>query len=165
MSPQEFFTLKRYAMKMVKDPDDQNELVLLAWQESTRLGEKSAMPLLVNYMKLRGREHNRSIIGAKNGGKSIRDIWNRCTKMPPEMVGNSEHSNLLDCVSSVEYNPLSMCVVNQYQEALSETERRVADAMVSGYTEKESAKRTRMDINEFRKVKTSVRKKAMEYLV
>jgi hypothetical protein len=64
-------------MQYANDPDDQNELVLQAWQESTRLGEKAAMPLLVNYMKLRGRENTRSIVGAKDGGKSIRDMWNR----------------------------------------------------------------------------------------
>jgi hypothetical protein len=33
MSTQEFHTLQRYAMKMLKDPDDRDELVLLAWQE------------------------------------------------------------------------------------------------------------------------------------
>jgi hypothetical protein len=80
MSPQEYHTLRRYAMKYANDPDDQNDLVLLAWQESTRLGTKAAMPLLVNFMKLRGRENNRSIVGAKRGGKSIRDIWNRATR-------------------------------------------------------------------------------------
>jgi hypothetical protein len=45
MSPQEYHTLKRYAMKHANDPDDQNELVLLAWQESKRLGQRSCMPI------------------------------------------------------------------------------------------------------------------------
>jgi len=43
MSTQEFHTLQRYAMKMLNDPDDRDELVLLAWQESIRLGSKSSM--------------------------------------------------------------------------------------------------------------------------
>jgi len=75
MSTQEFHTLQRYAMKMLKDPDDRDELVLLAWQESIRLGPKSSMPLLVNYMKWRARENKRSIVGAHDGGKSPQDVW------------------------------------------------------------------------------------------
>ncbi len=75
MSPQEFSTLKRYSMKYARDVDDQDDLVLQAWQESMRLGDRSSMPLLVNFMKLRGKERHRSFFGAKFGGKSIRDVW------------------------------------------------------------------------------------------
>ena len=53
MSTQECHTLQRYAMKMLKDPDDRDELVLLAWQESIRLGHRSSMQLLVNYGRKR----------------------------------------------------------------------------------------------------------------
>ena len=48
MSPHHYFTLQRYAMKMLRDPDDRNELVLQAWQESLRLGDRASMPILVN---------------------------------------------------------------------------------------------------------------------
>ena len=75
MSTQDFHTLQRYAMKMLKDPDDRDELVLLAWQESNRLGPKSSIPLLVNYMKWRARENKRSIVGVHDGGKSLQDVW------------------------------------------------------------------------------------------
>jgi hypothetical protein len=164
MSPQDYHTLRRYAMKYANDADDQNELVLMAWQESNRLGHKSCIPILVNYMKLRGRNHDRSIVGAKFGGKSIRDIWNRSTRMPPEMLVDDEHSNLLECIGSLESNPFGMCVVQGYRDALSGAESRVAEQMVAGYTEKEGAKRARMEVPEFRRVKEVVRKKAMEHL-
>jgi hypothetical protein len=75
MSTQEFHTLQRYAMKMLNNPDDRDELVLLAWQESNRLGPKASMPLLVNYMKLRGRENKRSVVGAHDGGKSLHRMY------------------------------------------------------------------------------------------
>ena len=58
MSPQEFSTLKRYSMKYASEKDD---LVLQAYEEGLRLGEKRSMPLLVNFMKLRGIENNRSL--------------------------------------------------------------------------------------------------------
>jgi hypothetical protein len=57
MSPQEFSTLKRFAVKYAKDEDDQDELVLQAYEEGVRLGEKRSMPLLVNFMKMRGKEN------------------------------------------------------------------------------------------------------------
>ncbi len=56
MSPQEFGTLKRYAMKMARDEDDRDEQVLQAYEEGVRLGKRRSMPLLVNFMKLRSRE-------------------------------------------------------------------------------------------------------------
>jgi hypothetical protein len=75
MSPQEFSTLKRYSMKYARDVDDQDDLVLQAYEEGLRLGPNLSLPLLVNFMKLRGKERNRSVVGVKYGGKSIRDAW------------------------------------------------------------------------------------------
>jgi hypothetical protein len=75
MSPQEFSTLKRYSMKYTRDVDDQDDLVLQAYQEGLRPGEKRSMPLLVNFMKLRDKERHRSFLGAKLGGKSLQDVW------------------------------------------------------------------------------------------
>ncbi len=40
MTSKDFSTLRRYAMKFAGDPDDRDELVLLAWQESKRLGSR-----------------------------------------------------------------------------------------------------------------------------
>ena len=61
MSTQQFRTVRRYAIKMLKAPDDRDELVLLAWQESNRLGPRSSMPLLENFMKWRARENKRAM--------------------------------------------------------------------------------------------------------
>ena len=56
MSPSEFSTLKRYAMKYAKDEDDQDELVLQAYEEGVRLGEKRSMPLLDSQLHEDARE-------------------------------------------------------------------------------------------------------------
>jgi len=77
MSTKEFHTLQRYAMKMVRDPDDRDELVLLASQESERLGKKASMPILVNFIKFRARDNNRSFVGTHRGGKSKMDVWSQ----------------------------------------------------------------------------------------
>ena len=68
MSDKEYHTLRRYAIKFANDPDDQNDLVLLARQESNRLG------VCVNSIacELHGRDNKQSIVGAKAGGKSKR---------------------------------------------------------------------------------------------
>jgi hypothetical protein len=164
MSPQHYYTLQRYAMKMLRDPDDRDELVLQAWQESNRLGPKSSMPLLVNYMKLRARENKRSIVGTKYGGKSIRDAWhyNPVSLSAPVADG---HATLGDFVAGYDRDPLGQCVVAGFGDALSAEESKVAEQMISGYSDTEAARNLRMNPIEHHRVKLAVREKAIEHLV
>jgi hypothetical protein len=122
MSTQEFHTLQRYAMKMLKDPDDRDELVLLAWQESIRLGPKASMPLLVNYMKWRARENKRSIVGAHDGGKSLQDVWHHNPVSLDAAVGSGKRS-LMDVVSSYDRDPFGQCVVSGFEDDLSDEQQ------------------------------------------
>jgi DNA-binding CsgD family transcriptional regulator len=164
MSTQEFHTLQRYAMKMARDPDDRDELVLLAWQESIRLGPKSSMPLLVNYMKWRARENKRSIVGAHEGGKSLQDVWHHNPVSLDAVVAPGKKS-LMDVVSSYDRDPLGLCVVSGFEDDLSEKQQVVAEQIVAGYTDKESALHLGLTIATLRMMKAEVRCKAIEHLV
>ena len=164
MSTQEFHTLQRYAMKMLKDPDDRDELVLLAWQESIRLGPKSSMPLLVNYMKWRARENKRSIVGAHDGGKSLQDVWHHNPISLDAQAGRDDIP-LKEFVSSYDRDPFGQCVVSGFEDDLSERQQLVAEQMVAGYTETESANNLGLNIAGLRMMKAEVRCKAIEHLV
>lgn len=164
MSPQEYHTLQRYAMKMTKDPDDRDELVLLAWQESNRLGPKSSMPLLVNYMKFRARENNRSIVGAHDGGKSLQDVW-RQSPISLDAVAGRSNAPLIEFVSSYDRDPFGQCIVSGFEDDLSDEQQMVAEQIVWGYTEMESAQNLGLDVGTVRKMKAEVRRKAIEHLV
>jgi len=164
MSTQDFHTLQRYAMKMAKDPDDRDELVLLAWQESNRLGPKSSMAILVNYMKWRARENKRSIVGVHDGGKSLQDVWHHNPVSLDAAVGPPKKS-LMDVVSSYDRDPFGMCVVSGFEDDLSREQRMVAEQLVWGYSEKESANNLGLDVGTVKRMKAEVREKAIEHLV
>jgi DNA-binding CsgD family transcriptional regulator len=164
MSTQECHTLQRYAMKMLSDPDDRDELVLLAWQESIRLGRRSSMPLLVNYMKWRARENKRSIVGAHNGGKSLQDVWHHNPISLDAAVGPGKKS-LLDVVSSYDRDPFGLCVVSGFEDDLSDNQQMVVQQIVAGYTDNESASNLGLTSGTVRKTKAEVRQKAIEHLV
>jgi hypothetical protein len=164
MSPQEFSTLKRYSMKYARDIDDQDDLVLQAYEEGLRLGPKRSMPLLVNFMKLRGKERHRSFVGAKYGGRSIRDAWhyNPVSLSAPVADG---HATLGDFIAGYDRDPLGQCVVAGFGDALSAEESKVAEQMISGYNDTEAARKLRMTPAEHHRVKMAVREKAIEHLV
>jgi hypothetical protein len=127
MSPQEFSTLKRYSMKYARDVDDQDDLVLQAYEEGVRLGEKRSMPLLVNFMKLRGKERHRSFLGTKHGGKSIRDAWhyNPTSLNAPIADGRA---TLGDSVAGYDRDLLGLCVVSGFEDDLSEEQSKAFPA-------------------------------------
>lgn len=164
MSPHQYYTLQRYAMKMVRDPDDRDELVLQAWQESLRLGDRSSMPLLVKFMKLRAREDKRSIVGTTHGGRSIRDVWhsNPTSLNVPIADGGA---TLGDSVAGYDRDPFGQCVVAGFEDDLSDEQWRVAEQIVSGYNDTEAVRNLHMNAGEHRRVKVAVREKAIEHLV
>jgi hypothetical protein len=164
MSPQEFSTLKRYSMKYARDVDDQDDLVLQAYEEGVRLGEKRSMPLLVNFMKLRGKERHRSFLGAKCGGKSIRDAWhyNPTSLNAPIADGGA---TLEDSVGGYDRDPFGQCVVAGFEDDLSNEQWKVAEQMISGYNDTEAVRNLHMNPAEHRRVKLAVREKAIEHLV
>jgi len=153
MSPQDFSTLKRYAMKYAKDVDDQDELVLQAYEEGVRLGEKRSMPLLINFMKMRGKESNRSIVGVKAGGKSLRDAFHQKPVSLDATLGHFPSSHYWD--------PFGLTVVAGFDDDLSEMESAVAEQNVSGF---EACRSLSLNRNELLAVKSAVRQKALQHL-
>ena len=164
MSTHEFHTLQRYAMKMLNDPDDRDELVLLAWQESIRLGLRSSMPLLVNYMKWRARENKRSIVGVHDGGKSLQDVWHHNPVSFDAQAGRDD-TPLKEFVSSYDRDPFGQCVVAGFEDDLSDGEQLVAEQIVAGFTDRESAQILGLDVGTVKSMKAEVQRKAMEHLV
>jgi len=164
MSSREFHTLQRYAMKMVRDPDDRDELVLLAWQESLRLGARSSMPLLVNFMKLRARENNRSLVGAHDGGKSLQDVWHHDPVSLDAPVGKKRRP-LADFVASYDRDPFGQCVVSGFEDDLNEIQHGVARELIAGYTDQESANHLGLSYLELRRTKAQVRQKTLLHCV
>jgi DNA-binding NarL/FixJ family response regulator len=122
------------------------------------------MPLLVNYMKWRARENKRSIVGAHNGGKSLQDVWHHDPLSLDAAVGPGKKS-LMDLVTSYDRDPFGWCIVSGFEDDLSANQRVVAEQIVSGYTDKESARNLDLTIATLRVMKAEVRCKAIEHLV
>jgi len=165
MTQQVHNILWHYTEKLTRDPDDRDELVLMAWRESERLGARSSIPLMINCMKLRAREmKTRCALGTKISGKSIRDAWNHDRVSLNKPVGGVGKFTLEDTLGSYYWNPLSTCIVNDFADALPKQERDVADCIVAGYPEREAVKRLGISKYDYRAVRERVKEKAMEYL-
>ncbi|MGA2625113.1 MAG: hypothetical protein ABSF91_14745 [Bacteroidota bacterium] len=134
----------------------------MAWQESQRLG-KVEIPLLINFMKLRARElFKRCAFGAKVCGKSSQDVrYFKPTSM--DAVGRDGFS-LNDTLGSYSYDPLGMCVVNDFQDSLTEIEEKIADRLTAGYNATEIGKNLGLTRKMFLDAKARVQDKAVAYL-
>jgi len=78
MTAREFATLKSNAWIFAHTEDDEDEVLLLAYQESLRLGSKSALALLINYMRLSAKSIcERSILPLDEVGRSRLDTFNK----------------------------------------------------------------------------------------
>jgi len=153
--------LWHYSEKFTRDPDLRQDLVLLAWKESKRLGVNVDVRLLKNYIKLRSREiARRSPLGVDISGKSVMDVWNH-----DQRIGREKNHSIESTLSSYATNPFGMCVVNDFEESLPTMHAHVAQEMIAGYTQRESAARLGMSAEMFRKVREAVRERALEYLV
>jgi hypothetical protein len=156
MDQQTFNTLYHFTERLTRDPDDRIELVLMAWQQSLRSKRNASIPIMINFMKLRARElKKRCAFGAKECGKSIRDVWHyKLTYL----------GGLNDTLATYSNNPLSMCVVNDFQESLDPLESDVTDAIVSGYNATEISKRLNLSRDRLMKTKMQIETKAVKYL-
>ena len=162
MSDKEYHTLKRYAKKLARDEDDRDDLILQAYQESTRLGPRSCMPLLINFMKWRSTDRNHSFLGVKAGGKSKKDAWNYGTLSIFKPM--EDGAMLVDMLADCEEDPLGMLVVKEFDSSLTPNEDAVAGEIVAGYTAKEIVSQLEMLPSEFQRIKEKVRRKAIIHL-
>jgi hypothetical protein len=164
MDEQTFQVLHHYTERLTRDPDDRDELVLMAWMASKRMGERATIALMINVMKLRAREiKTRCAFGTAISGKSIRDAWNHDRVYLHAPVGRQSGFTLQDTLSCYSEDPLSVCVVNDFENGLG-AEKGVADCIVAGYTQKETVCRLRISNHKFGEMKRRVQGKAVRYL-
>ncbi len=165
MTQQTHNILWHFTEKLTRDPDDRDELVLMAWKESQKLGSRASIPLMINIMKLRAREmKQRSALGSDISGKSVRDAWNHDRVSLNKPVGGVERFTLEETLGTYYWNPLSVCIVDDFAAALPEQERAVADCIIAGYTEDESMRRLGLSKCAYRAAKQKVKEKALKYL-
>jgi hypothetical protein len=157
--------LYHYTEKFTRDPDLRQDLVLLAWKESGKAAKNSDIRLLKNYIKLRSKEiHTRSPLGVDISGKSLIDAWNHDRVSITKPVGRRGFT-LESTLAQYSTNPFGMCVVNTFEESLTDVERHVAEQMVAGYTQREAVARLGISQKMFADVRHAVREKALEYLI
>ena len=167
MSNSEFKTLQRYAMKFANDVDDQDDLVLQAYEEEQRLKEKATMPLLVNFMKLRGREiHQRSFLGVKEGGKSNIDAWSyedaKCSL--DQQIDDGIEETYEEIIGDNSRNPYTFCVIHEFVDSLSHQQRNLLEAILSGYKGYEIEQMLEMSPKRLKELRAQLQMQAPLYL-
>jgi hypothetical protein len=165
MSPFPYDALWHYSQKFSRDADLRQDLVLLAWQMDKKLAERSDIRLLKHLMKLRSREiHKRNSLGKEIGGKSAKDFYTRERLSIHKPLPEGSLWPIADTLSCVAYDPLSTTIVNQFSDSLPEMEGRVAEQMIAGYSQQESADRLGISTESVRQLRSRVKEKAREYL-
>lgn len=164
MTAHEFVTLKSYAHIFAHTEDDWDELLLLAYLESIRLGKKCTLALLINYMRLCSKSINeRSILSLDEAGKSRLDAFNKEKCYLSSQV--SEDSTLENVLASDSINPFDDYVANEFVCLLYDMERNVLSELMAGYTVREICKDLRISSKTFENVRASLRAKAGKHLV
>ena len=164
MTTQEFVTLKSYARFFAHTEDDADELLLLAYQESLRLGSKCTLALLINYMRLCAKSIcDRSILALDEVGKSRLDAFNKgkCYLSDP-IVDDSILENI---IASNSTDPFDDYVSQEFVCCLNERERQVLSELTAGYSVREICKDLRMSSKTFEKVRASLQLKAGKHFL
>jgi hypothetical protein len=166
MTKQTFQTLHHFTEKLTRDPDDRDELVLMAWQTSLKLKERSSIPLLINHLKLRALEiGKRCALGAKISGKSQRDAFNHDRISINQPYANDPSCTLEETLVSYGQSPLNICIVDDFNSALTSEEQTFTDAIVAGYNSQENQKLMGIGYLRFKALRLRVQEKAIAYLV
>ena len=117
MSPFPYDQLWHYSEKFSRDPDLRQDLVLMAFQQDKRFGERSEIRLLKHYMKYRAKEvHNRNSLGKAIGGKSKRDMWRMERLSIHKPLPEGSLFPIVDMLPSATFDPFGITVVNEFSE-------------------------------------------------
>ncbi len=166
LQPFPYDALWHYSEKFTRCPDLRQDLVLLTWKESLKDDKHSDIRLLKHYMKFRSKEiKDRNSLGKEVGGKSKKDVWRHDKVSINKRLMDGSAFTLADTLTSVTRDPLSACIANQFEQALSPDEFVVCDDMLAGYTSTEVKAKLGVDEMRYRKLKDAVREKTVEYLV
>ena len=134
----------------------------MAGEQSSRSESLDATPGQL-YEVARKREQAVCCRGARWRKKPAQDVWSHKPVSLDAIVGQT-NTSLSDFMSSYDRDPFGLCIVSGFEDDLSEREQMVAEQMVAGYTDKESALHLGLTIATLRMMKAEVRSKAMEHL-
>lgn len=171
MTAQEFSILKSYAGFFAHTEDDADELLLLAYQESLRLGSKCALALLINYMRLSAKSiSGRSILPLDDVGKSRLDAFNKERLSLSDR--NLDDKTLDEVIASDSGvypayggNPFDDYVAKEFTSSLNEREEKVLSELVAGYSVREICRELRVSSKTFENIRASLRVKAGKHLL
>ena len=78
MSESDYQDLWHYSERFTRDPLQMSELIIMAWKEGEKLGERCSLKLMKSAMHFRSKElNNRSAFPCKEVGKSAIDAWRK----------------------------------------------------------------------------------------
>ena len=163
MTNQEVTTLMSYARVFAHTEDDADELLLLAYQESFRLGKRCTFALLINYMRLCARGiSDRSFLALDEVGKSRLDAFNKGRCYLSDPITND--STLEYAIASDSIDPFDDYAANEFIDSLNEREKNVLSELTAGYTVREICGNLGMSSKTFEKVRVSLQEKAGKHL-
>ncbi|MCL5021099.1 MAG: LuxR C-terminal-related transcriptional regulator, partial [Bacteroidetes bacterium] len=163
MTTQEFGTLKSYARLFAHTEDDSDELLLLAYQESLRLGSKCTLALLINYMRLCAKSiFDRSILALDEAGKSRLDAFNKGKLYLSDPI--ADDTTLEGIITADSADPFDDYVSQEFVCSLNDRERQLLSELTAGYSVREICKDLGISSKTFEKVRASLRSKVRSYL-
>ena len=164
MTNQEVTTLMSYARVFAHTEDDADDLVLLAYQESLRLGTRCTFALLVNYMRLCARSIcDRSFLALDEAGKSRLDAFNKGKCFLSDPVAND--STLENVIASDSTDPFDDYIANEFVGSLNDCEKIVLSELTAGYSVREICKDLSISSKTFEKLRVSLQQKAGKHLL
>ncbi len=163
MTNQEFTTLMSYARVFAHTQDDADELLLLAYRESLRLGTRCTFRLLVNYMRLCARSiRDRSILPLDEAGKSRLDAFNKGKCYLSDPI--ADDTTLEGIITSGSADPFDDYVSQEFVYSLNQRERQVLSELTAGYSVREICRDLKISSKTFEKVRATLRLKAGKHL-
>ena len=164
MTKRDFTTLMRYARIFAHTEDDSDELLLLAYQESLRLGSKCTLALLINYMRLTAKGiHESSFLALDEVGKSRLDAFNKGKCYLSDAI--ADDSTLENITASDSSDPFDDYVAQEFVCSLNDGERQVLSELTAGYSVREICKDLKISSKTFEKVRISLQQKAGKHLL
>jgi hypothetical protein len=165
LTQQIYDTLWHYSEQFTRDSLQRSELITMCWKEGQRLGDRCSTKLMQSLMHFRSKELKiRSAFPADEVGKSQRDAWNHDRISINQPYAGEPDCTLEDTLVSYGQSPLNICIVNDFFDSCTDSERTLAEAKLAGYSDVECLQLMGLQRPQFERLKLSVREKAVEYL-
>jgi hypothetical protein len=137
----------------------------MAWKEGEKLGEKCNLKLMRSAMHFRSKELNRrSAFPCDEVGKSAIDAWSKELVYIDRPYSNSGKT-ASDQILRTATTPLDHTISSMFIDDLSDDERMLLDALVSGFAVKEVSIRNAMSISCLNTIRRSLQGKAVDHLL